>query len=174
MTFSRSLLVLVVALAIPSVLQHVVFSAHATGVLPLLSRMLSIAFDVVVIGLVFRHVFTTERPDSETIFGALCVYLLLGFTFASFYQAIDHYRPDAFYLSPSTNMRSTPNRFDFIYYSFGTLTESGTPGITAVLPLARSLSLLEAISGILYLAVLISRLLSAYRAAERAGAGQGS
>ena len=165
-TVSRGLFILVLILAVPSLLQHILLHPHATGVVPLLSRVLSIAFDLLIIAVIFRHVFGTEKPDSETIFGALCVYLLIGFAFASCYDAIARYQPHAFYMGSATNVHTTPDRFDFIYFSFGTLTESGTPGMTAVIPVARSLSLLEAITGILYLAVLISRLLSAYRAVE--------
>lgn len=167
-TFNRGLLTLVILLAIPSTLQHVILPPHAVGVLPLLVRVFSIAFEILVICVIFVHVFQTDRPDSDTIFGALCIYLLLGFAFASLYAMVDRYHPGAFYLSSAANLHLKPDRFDFIYFSFGTLTELGTPGITAVVPIARSLSLLEAIGGILYLAVLISRLLSAYRAAETA------
>lgn len=172
-TFSRGLLVLVVALAIPSVLQHLIFHPHAPGTLPLINRMLSIGFDVVVMVIISRHIFRTENPNSETIFGALCIYLLLGFTFASIFSAIANRLPAAFYLSPTVNLHTVPDRFDFLYFSFGTLTELGTPGITAVAPFARSVSLLEAILGVLYMAVLISRLLNAYRSAEM-GKGAGA
>jgi hypothetical protein len=165
-TFSRGLFVLVVLLAIPSTLHQVVLPAHALGPVALFSRSVSLVFNILVIALIFQHVFQTDKPDSETIFGALCVYLLLGFLFAGFYAAIDRYTDHAFYMAPATNRHLRPDRFDFIYFSFGTMTELGTPGMTAVAPVARSLSLIEAISGILYLAVLISRLLSAYRAAE--------
>lgn len=164
--FNRALLGLLIVLAVPTALQHVILPSHAGGVLALVARLFSVAFDLLIIVLIFVHVFQTDRPDSETIFGALCIYLLIGFAFSGFYAAIDHYHRNAFYLSPSLSLHTAPDRFDFIYYSFGTLTESGTQGIAAVYPVARSLSLLEAISGILYLAVLISRLLSAYRAEE--------
>jgi hypothetical protein len=49
-----------------------------------------------------------------------------------------------------------------IYYSFGTMTCLGANGITAVSNQARSLSIIEAILGVLYLAVLISRLMGAH------------
>lgn len=167
-TFSRKVFALLLVLAVPTVVQHVILREHATGGLPLLSRVLALLFDVLVIAIIFRHVFRTARPTSETIFGALCVYLLLGFTFANFYATVAHYAPMAFVMDPILNRHVTPDRFDFIYFSFGTLTELGAAGMTAVAPVARSVSLLEAISGILYLAVLISRLLSAYREAGSA------
>ena len=164
-TFSRGLLILVIVLAIPSILQHLFFQPHSPGLLPFVNRILSIGFDVLIIVIISHHIFRTEEPNSETIFGALCVYLLLGFAFASIYSAIFNRVQAAFYLNPTINLHSVPDRFDFIYFSFGTLTELGTPGITAVAPIARSVSLLEAIFGVLYLAVLISRLIVAYRAA---------
>ena len=165
-TFSRSLLILVLVLAVPSILQHLFFHPQSVGMLPLVNRFLSMGFDLVIIAIISQHIFKTEQPNAETIFGALCIYLLLGFTFASIYSAITNRVQDAFYLAPTLNRHLVPDRFDFIYFSFGTLTELGTPGITAVAPVARSVSLLEAILGVLYMAVLLSRLLNAYRAAE--------
>jgi voltage-gated potassium channel len=46
----------------------------------------------------------------------------------------------------------------FSYYSFVTLTTLGYGDITPLTPVARSLSLLEAITGQLYIAILIARL----------------
>ena len=153
-------------LAVPTILQHLFFHPHSPGILPFINRILSIAFDLVVIGIIARHVFTTDKPTSETIFGALCIYLLLGFTFATVYSTIYSRLPDAFFLTPTLNHHTIPDRFDFLYFSFGTLTELGTPGMTAVASPARSTSLLEAIIGVLYMAVLISRLINAYHATE--------
>jgi hypothetical protein len=112
----------------------------------------------VVIFIIFRHVFKNEKPNSETMFGALCIYLLVGFAFSSAYMVIAGLQAHAFNLSPAVNLHTVPDRFDFVYFSFGTLTELGAPGITAVAPVARSISLLESIIGILYLAILISRI----------------
>ena len=120
-------------------------------------------FDVFVVVVIFRRVFTKEQPNSETVFGALCIYLLVGFTFASIYGMVAAIQPKAFYLDPLTNLHAIPNRFDFIYYSFATMTSLGAAGITAVSAPARSLSVIEAILGVLYLAVLIARLMGAYR-----------
>ncbi len=163
-TYSRGLFFLVIALAIPSILQHVLIHPNDSGIIPILSRIISLAFYVVVISIIFRHVFENEKPDTESIFGALCIYLLIGFAFSSAYVVIVSLRPHAFYLAPTANPHTIPDRFDFIYFSFGTLTEVGAPGITAVAPIARSLSLLESITGILYLAILISRLMGTYHA----------
>jgi uncharacterized membrane protein len=130
--------------------------------LSILSTVLSFVFDVFIVVVIFRRVFGKEQPNSETIFGALCIYLLVGFAFASLYGMVAAIQPKAFYLDPQTNLHTIPNRFDFIYYSFATMVSLGASGITAVSAPARSLSVIEAIIGVLYLAVLIARLMSAY------------
>jgi hypothetical protein len=56
--------------------------------------------------------------------------------------------------------------YDLVFCSFATLTSLGSNGIIPVTPQARSLSVLEAILGILYLAVLVSRMIGAYRPDE--------
>lgn len=162
-TFRRHLLILVLCLAVPALLERFMISSRDGGHLVVLNRILSLVFDVTVISIIFRRVFSRARPTAETIFGALCVYLLIGFSFASAYALIVSFQPTAFFLDPSVNSHIVPDRFDFIYFSFGTMTELGTPGMTAVSREVRSISLIEAILGILYLAVLISRIMSTYR-----------
>ena len=127
--------------------------------------LFSFAFDLFIVVVIFRRVFTRDQPNSETIFGALCIYLLVGFSFASMYRMVATVQPNAFYLDPRINLHTAPERFDFIYYSFGTITALGAAGVTAVSGQARSLTVIETIIGILYLAVLIARLMGAYRPA---------
>jgi hypothetical protein len=125
--------------------------------------VLSFVFDIFIVAVIFRRVFGKEQPNSETIFGALCIYLLIGFAFASLYGMVAAIQPLAFHLDPQTNLHAIPNKFDFIYYSFATMVSLGAAGITPVSAPARSLSVIEAIIGVLYVAVLIARLMGAYR-----------
>jgi hypothetical protein len=159
----RSLLILAIALAIPAIVQRVVIPKADAGALPLLNIALSFLFDLVIVMILFHRIFANERPNAETIFGALCIYLLVGFSFASAYGMVATLQPNAFYLDPHTNLHITPDHFDFVYYSFGTMTSLGAAGITPISTQARSFSILEAILGVLYLAVLIAGLIGAYR-----------
>ena len=159
----RSLLVLAIVLAIPALFERIVLPKVSVSSFSTFNSALTLVFDVVIVAIIFRHVLAQEQPTSETIFGALCLYLLVGFTFASVYGMVTSFQPNAFYLDPRTNLHSVPDRFDFIYYSFSTMTSLGAPGITPVSSLARSFSILEAILGVLYLAVLITGLIGAYR-----------
>jgi hypothetical protein len=159
----RSLLIIAVLLAIPAIFQRTLIPRSDASAFAVANNVLSFAFDVVIVVVIFRRVFGGEKPNAETIFGAVCVYLMVGFSFAGVYGTISALQPDAFYLDPHTNLHVSPNRFDFIYYSFGTITSLGAAGIVPVSSEARSVSIVEAILGVLYLAVLISRLMGAYR-----------
>jgi hypothetical protein len=159
----RSLLLFAIVLAIPALFERAVLPKVNAHSFSIFNNVLTLVFDVVIVVVIFRHVLAAEQPTSETIFGALCIYLLVGFTFASVYGMVAAFQPNAFYLDPRTNLHNVPDRFDFIYYSFGTMTSLGAAGITPVSSQARSFSILEAILGVLYLAVLIAGLIGAYR-----------
>src|SRR5277367_4746683 len=162
-SFRRSLVVAALVLAVPTFLHRVLNLGTHGSWFSSLNVVASFVFDVVIVVVIFRRVFAPKQPNAETIFGALCIYLLAGFAFASIYGMMALLQPHAFYLDPLANTHSVPNRLDFIYYSFGTMTSLGAAGITPVSAEARSLSVIEAIIGVLYLAVLISRLVGAYR-----------
>jgi len=161
--FRRSLLIFAVLLAVPALFQHITLPKINANSFSMINTVLSFIFDVFIVVVLFRLVFARAEVNSETVFGALCIYLLVGFIFASVYGAVATLQPNAFFLDPRTNLHAVPDRFDFIYYSFGTMTSLGVAGITAVSGQARSVSVLEAILGVLYLAVLIARLIGAYR-----------
>ena len=163
----RSLLIFVLVLAVPALTQHILLPRTHVSSFAIMNMALNFVFDVVVVVVIFRHVFAREEANAETIFGALCIYLLVGFSFASVYHMVSALQPNAFYLDPHTNFRTMPDRFDFIYYSFGTMTSLGAAGITPVSAHARAISVLEAILGVLYLAVLVARLMGAYRPGSR-------
>jgi hypothetical protein len=154
-------------LAIPALLQHIFFATGNASFWSILNMVLSFTFDIFVVVVIFRHVFSGVEAHAEAIYGALCIYLLIGFSFASVYGMVSTLQPHAFYLDPMSNEHAILERFDFIYYSFGTMTSLGAPGIIAVSGEARAITILESIIGVLYLAVLISRLLTAYNQRAR-------
>jgi hypothetical protein len=159
----RTLLACAVLLAIPAGLQRLLLFRADAGLFSLIGTLLSFVFDVFIVVLVFRRVFREQHVTSETIFGAICIYLLIGYSFANIYTMIDTLQPRAFYIDPILNLHSVPNRFDFIYYSFATMTSMGASGMAAVTGQARSFTVIETTLGVLYLAVLIARLMAGYR-----------
>ena len=159
----RRFIIFGLLLAVPALAQFLRLISFDTSLLSLTNISLSLTFDIFIIVVMFRIVFTSQKPNSETVFGALCIYMLIAYTFTSIYELVVRIQPHAFYLDPATNTHTVLNRFDFIYYSFATMTALGASGITAVSNPARALTVIQALLGIFYLAVLISRLMGAYR-----------
>jgi hypothetical protein len=162
-SFRRGLIFVAFILAGPAFVEHAIVFRTSLVPASVFTIVLSFAFDVFIIVVIFRRVFAREEPTAETIFGAVCIYLLIGFSFARLYAIFAIIQPHAFYLDPAFNPHTVPVGFDFIFFSFGSMTTAGAAGIVAASPQVRSLSMIESVLAVLYLAVMISRLVSAYR-----------
>lgn len=158
----RSLLVVALVLSAPAIIQHTVYLADIRSPSGVVNSLSALAFDIFIVVVLFRRIFGNLRTDSEAIFGALCIYLFVGFGFTSIFLLVTYFQPHAFYLDPAVNSHPILNRLDSIYYSFGTMTSLGAAGITPASNEARLLTIIESLLGVLFLAVLISRLMSAY------------
>ena len=63
-------------LAVPALLERLLLRFEAdAGFLSVLNIVLSFAFDVFVVVAIFHRGYTKGQPNSETVFGALCIYL---------------------------------------------------------------------------------------------------
>jgi len=118
-----------------------------------LTSLLSLALLlVVVLGQTFR-----QGPVTlHRIQGGIAAYLLLGVIWAEAFGLVELLRPGAF--SGPTNV--TGGSRAWLYFSFMTLTTVGYGDILPVHPAARSLAMLEAVTGPLYVAILLARLVS--------------
>ena len=116
----------------------------------------SIAALLAIICILLSQVFRPGRVGYHRIQGAIAVYLLFGAAYAHAYHIVGLLQPGSFHVG-DTPMADVS---DWIYYSFTTLTTVGYGDITATRPTARILSVGEALTGQLYLAVLIARLVA--------------
>jgi hypothetical protein len=90
--------------------------------------------------------------------GAILLYLAMGLAFAALFAFIGAASDTAF---SSMVVRDTPNLADtMIYFSFGALTGIGSGDMMALHPIARSLTIVEAMIGQLYPATLLARLVT--------------
>jgi hypothetical protein len=94
---------------------------------------------------------TVTRHQIE---GAIAGFLLLGLAWASAYEYVALRDPLSF------RGLATADALEWTYYSFVTLTTVGYGDITPVSPAARSLAMTESITGLMYVAILISRLVA--------------
>jgi hypothetical protein len=103
------------------------------------------------------HIFRRARPiTAVTIQAAIAVYLLFGLGWANAYLLVMQRNPHSFH---STVGLSSSSSVEWYYYSYVTLTTLGYGEITPLTRVARALATGEAVTGQLYLAVLIARLI---------------
>jgi hypothetical protein len=120
---------------------------------------------------VLRAVLRAPKVTADTLYAAASVYLLLGFAWATLYAILEGLQPGSLSFAATAGRYAEPAFFDLVYYSFVTLTTLGYGEITPIAPLARSLAVLEAAGGVLYLAFLVARLVTLYeRDRHRSGA----
>jgi hypothetical protein len=108
-------------------------------------------------GVTLYRVFSPGSVTSHRLVGAIVAFLLVGLTFAYFFDAIELLRPGSFHVPTGLRKAAYP---ELLYYSFVTLTTVGYGDVTPVSAAARALSNVESLVGVLYPAVLIGRLLS--------------
>lgn len=108
------------------------------------------------------EVIRTRRVTSDTMYGAVCVYLLVGMTFGSLYDLIETLHPGSFQINVDTAGPAEIRWRTLIYFSFMTLTTIGLGDVTPVTTQAQSLVSIEGVMGVLYVAVLIARVVGIY------------
>ncbi len=80
------------------------------------------------------------------------------------YWLVDVLIPGAFVFNTSAATKETMEGFNAFYFSFITLSTVGYGDITPISKVARMLAATEAMTGLLYVAVLIARLVALYSA----------
>jgi hypothetical protein len=102
------------------------------------------------------------RVNAEVLYAGISVYLLLGLVWTLAYSLVAKLIPNSFAFSTGPAISQKMEGFTAYYFSFVTLTTVGYGDITPVSNWARALAALEAMTGTLYMAVLISRLVALY------------
>jgi hypothetical protein len=110
----------------------------------------------------FVEVLRMTRFTRDSMFGIISVYLLIGLTFGSLYDLIETLNPGSFSIHVEMAGGGHVGFRQLLYYSFMNLTTIGFGDITPVTTQAQSLAILEGVTGVLYVAVLIARIVNAY------------
>jgi hypothetical protein len=143
------------AIAVSSVMFALVFTGDTSRGIVHIWTGLVLLFAVVVI---VRRVLSFGTVTLQSIYGALSAYLVIGLMFASFYAAINVLVTGDFFVN-----QQPANTQTFQYFSFTTLTTLGYGDFTAAGNGGRAVAILEALSGQIFLATLVARLVAAYR-----------
>jgi voltage-gated potassium channel Kch len=132
----------------------------------LLSGAIGFLFCVLLIVSIFvilRRVLGHERVGTETILGALCVYIMIGLMFTFLFIAIARVSTTPFLAQPPPYHSPA----DYLYLSFVTLTTVGFGDLTPASKLARSVVVLEALIGQVFLVTLVARLVALFGSEQR-------
>ena len=107
----------------------------------------------------FREIFKTKIIDSHIISSAISIYVLVGIFWYLLFMFLLMIDPDSFDIR---NFNPEMVSIDMIYFSFTTLTTLGYGDITPVSYTAKMWSITEAMMGVMFLAVMISRVVSLF------------
>jgi len=129
----------------------------------LAGKLFNFSFLVITSVLIVLHVVRAQVVSFEVIAGAISAYFLIAYAFADAYTVIEHISPGAFKIPniDSMNLDALSSRGVFVYYSFVTLTTLGFGDMTPVSDFARSVTILEAVVGQMFIAILVAGLVSA-------------
>lgn len=155
---------MVVAVSLATVAAIVRTAALADGspVLWATASGLTVLFFGYIAFVTLSSVLRAPHITTDSIFGALATYLLVGISFAMAFVAIEYAVPGSLEgIAHSADIGvdgATGDIAPIVYFSFVTLTTLGYGDITPASTLVRHLALTEAVMGQLYLAVLVARL----------------
>jgi len=158
----RRTFVVAVLLAIPAVVGRWInhFRPHLLPpVIFLVAGLVLVAF---VVANLLRFILRAPSVNAEVLCASISAYLMLGLMWTMAYWLVDQLTPGgAFSFNTNAGPQSI-NGFNAFYFSFITLSTVGYGDITPVSRIARWLAAMEAMTGLLYVAVLIARLVSLY------------
>ena len=100
----------------------------------------------------------------HTMFGVLCIYLLLGMLFAFIYGILGVASSDPFFAQHAT-AETTKN---FLYFSFVTITTVGYGDLTAATNVGRSFAIAEALTGQIYMVTVVAAIVGGLGGSRRA------
>jgi hypothetical protein len=165
---SHRTLVLALVLMVPAVAAR--WGSHFWPDLmpPVFHTVTSLIFIGFVEFQLLHFILRAPRVNSEVLCAGISGYLLLGILWMSAYKMAslmnpaDATHPGAFAFTAGNTAAHSLSQFEAYYFSFITLSTVGYGDITPLTNGARTLAMMEAMTGTLYMAVLISRLVALY------------
>jgi hypothetical protein len=143
-------------LGTPAILFRLINIVKHVELFRLPDEILGLVFMIFVTSVLIWTIISNPSVTTDTLAGAVSAYFLVGITFGLAYMMIERLVPGSFKDTIQPGKAFTPSEFTF--FSFVTLTTVGYGDIVPWGAHARSVAMIEAVIGIMYPAVLISRL----------------
>ncbi|SES13599.1 Ion channel [Pedococcus cremeus] len=147
-----------ILLGIPVVVLTVLEGLYPTNdVIRLWSSVLhALFYGYTAYGLV-RYLFDDTFVTRDEIFAVGANFTVVAWAFAYAFMAVQVVWPNSFVSFQGEGFQAFPN---LLFLSFATLTSVGLSDIYPVMPHARSFAMVEQVTGVLYVAMIISRVVS--------------
>jgi len=116
------------------------------------------------LGDLLYYVLRRDLMTEDKLYGAVAAYILVAIFWANLYGVLQYFYPGAYAFGGTPK---TLNMTELIYFSFTALTTAGFGDITPVLVQSRFLTILEMVTGVMYVAILIARLTGVYPIVEK-------
>ena len=159
-------LVIALVFAVPAITARWINHFWPDMVHPAVFLVCAIILLAYVIAHLLRFILRAPVVTVEVLCASIAAYLMLGLMWTVAYWLVDQLTPGGAFSFNTSRGAHSMNGFTGFYFSFITLSTVGYGDITPVSRIARWLAALEAMTGLLYVAVLIARLVSAYSTAK--------
>jgi len=161
----RSLAIALV-IAIPAITARWINQFRPDLVHPAVFLVCALVLLAFVIGHLLYFILHAPVVNAEVLCASIAAYLMLGLMWTVAYWLVDQLTPGGAFSFNTGRGAQSMNGFTGFYFSFITLSTVGYGDITPVSRAARWLAAMEAMTGLLYVAVLIARLVSIYSSAK--------
>ncbi len=161
---SRRILLVAVLLVAPVVIGRWAHQLEPTKVPHGFFLVPALVFIAFLIGHLLYFILRAEHVNAEVLCAGLSAYLLIGLAWMFAYLLVAELSPGAFGFTTGPDSSHTMSSFNAYYFSFVTLATVGYGDIVPLSDVARMLATVEAITGTLFMAVMIARLVSLYSA----------
>lgn len=159
----RASLVIALILLVPALVGKWIAHLHPGLLHPAFYLGAFIIFSGFVVARLLGFIVHAPQVDAKVLCAGVAGFLMLGLAWVPAYLAAARSTPGAFTLPAADGgAPAVLDGFNAFYFSFVTLCTVGYGDIAPVSKVARMLAVTEAITGLFYLAVLISRLVGMY------------
>lgn len=156
-------------IAIPNLLLQIAFVFIASPALEIAMLIAQAAFHLWAVVALMSYVMRDRIVTRDELFAIAGIYVLMALFWASCYALVIHVDADAIVINQANNPDARTSWADLVYYSMTTLTSTGYGDITPVSPAARSIAMLQQVTGVLFVAIIIARLTALNRGGPTSG-----
>ncbi len=143
-------------LAMPAVMLSIAAAILGQPVLAAMSQVLESLLYFYTAGSLIAYMLEDHEVTRDELFAAGATFTLLAWAFAFAFSVCQILIPGSFLAATETPQRSW---MELLYLSFSLLSGVGLSDVVPVLPLARGLVMIAQFAGVMYIALVVSRLI---------------